>query len=109
MDTAGANDHIDSFVLELLRTGCMLTDIVADLVEELPKESYPGEEPAAVVIEMLCGTIATALVFADRRDVRRATGLIGLAAARTLEHLQLACDLSRRIHGDAGRIGPTYG
>jgi hypothetical protein len=109
MDSSSEDDHIRWFVLELLRTGCVLTDLVADLIEALPAGAYPGEEPASVVIEMLCGTIATALVSADPGDVRRATELIYVAATRTREHLRLACDLSRRIHGDDGGIGRAYG
>jgi hypothetical protein len=104
-----ANDHIEQFVLELLRTGLMLCDLVSDLIESLPPDAYPGEEPGAVVIEMLSGTIATALGSADPREVRRATELIDQAAARTLEHLQLACALSRRMHGGGGDTGRTYG
>jgi hypothetical protein len=102
------DDHIERFVLELMRTGCMLIGLVSELTEGLPTDAYPGEEAAAVVIEMLCGSIRTALKPADLVDLRRATELIDLAAARTLEHLQLACDLSRRIQGDDER-GRTYG
>jgi hypothetical protein len=109
MDTAGGDNHIEHFVLELLRSGYMLTELVADLAEELPADAYPGETPAAVVLEMLCGTIGTALVSTDPNDVRRATELIQRALARTLEHLRLAYDLSGRIHGESGSIGRTYG
>jgi hypothetical protein len=58
---------------------------------------------------MLCGTIDTALSSVDPRDVRRATELIDLAAARTIEHLRLAQDLSGRIRGEDGGRGRTYG
>jgi hypothetical protein len=109
MDSLSGGDHIQRFVLALLSTGCVLTELAADLIEALPADAYPGEKPANVVVEMLCGTIATALVSADPRDVRRATELIGLAATRTREHLLLACDLSRRIHGDDEGRGRTYG
>ena len=102
------DDHIERFVIQLLRAGCMLSGIASELIEELPPEAYPGEEPAAVVVEMMCGTIATALASCNPADVRRATELIDQAASRTLEHLQLACDLSRRIHGD-GEAARTYG
>jgi hypothetical protein len=109
MDTPGNDDYTEQFVLELLRTGYMLTELVMQLAEELPTEAYPGEKPATVVIEMLCGTIATALVSTNPQDVQQATELIRLAVARTLEHLRLACDLSERMHGDGEGIGRTYG
>lgn len=109
MQRGREDDHICRCVLELLRTGSMLSDLVWNLVEALPDDAYPGEEPAAVVLEMLCGTIATSLTSVDPRDVRRATELIDCARARALEHLELACDLSRRIHGDDAGVGRTYG
>jgi hypothetical protein len=110
MDGPSGWNDIEHFVLKLLCTGYVLAELVADLVDELPADAFPGEEPTAVVVEMLCGTIATALVSVDPHDVRRATELIEVAAARTREHLQLACDLSRRIDGDDdGRSGRTYG
>jgi hypothetical protein len=103
-------DHdIEAFVFALLHTGSVLSEIVTILAEELPADAYPGEKPIAVVIEMLCGTIATALSFEDPRDVRRATELMVLAAARTVEHLRLVHGLSQRIHGDDGAMGRTYG
>jgi hypothetical protein len=39
-------------------------------------------------------------VSVDPHEVQRATELIELASSRTLEHLRLARDLSRRIRGD---------
>jgi hypothetical protein len=96
-------------VLELLRTGWMLRELVSELSDALPVDAYPGEEPGAVVIEMLCGTIATALESADPRDVRRATELIDQARGRTLEHLQVDRELSRRIDSDGRRAGRGYG
>lgn len=102
------DDHIGRFVFVLLRSGLMLCDLVSDLIAALPADAYPGEEPQDVVIEMLCGTIATALGSADPGDVRRATELIEEAGDRTLEHLRLAVELSGRMRGDEG-AGRTYG
>jgi hypothetical protein len=82
---------------------------VQGLCAELPRRSYPGENPRDVVLEMLCGTIDTAMQSADARDLRRAIELIDLAGSRTEEHLRLACDLSRRSHGEDGSVGPTHG
>ena len=61
------------------------------------------------VLEMLCGTMAAALESADPRDVRRATEIIDLAAERTLEHLRLACEMARRIHGEDDAPRRAYG
>jgi hypothetical protein len=109
VDVPRGNDQIQAFVFALLGTGSVLSEIVATLAEDLPADSYPGEKPIAVVIEMLCGTIATALSSADPSDVRRATELMDLAAERTLEDLRLARGLFQRIRDDAGSVGPNYG
>ena len=103
------SEHIDRFVHKLLGTGMMLSELASDLIDALPDDAYPGEEHGAVVLEMLCGTIATALESVDPRDVRCATQLIDLAGERTLEHLRLASEMSRRMHGGDGGVGRTYG
>jgi hypothetical protein len=101
--------HVDEFVLRLLCTGSTLCDLLAGLIEVMPADAYPGEEPEDVLIEMLCGTIRTRLDSVDPRDVRRATELIDQAGAVTLEHLQLASQLSRRMHSDGDAKGRAYG
>lgn len=101
--------HIGQFVIKLLSTGCMLSGVIRDLADALPSDAYPGEESADVVVEMVYGSIASALRAVDPEDVETATRLVDLAGKQVLEHLQLACDLSRRRHpGDRGS-GRTYG
>jgi len=109
MDIPGVEPHISEFVLKLLGAGVWLSELAADLVEALPEDAYPGEEPGLVVLEMLCGTVATALGSADPRDLKRATELIELARDRTVEHLRLTLEMSRRMEGGDGRWGRTYG
>ena len=109
MDVPGVEPHISEFVLKLLGAGVWLSELAADLVEALPEDAYPGEEPGLVVLEMLCGTVATALGSADPREIERATQLIELARDRTVEHLQLTLEMSRRMNGGDGRRGRTYG
>ena len=101
--------HIERFVSELLSTGSMLSGVVGDLTDALPADAYPGEEPRAVVVEMVYETIATALEAVDPQDVRTATRLIDLAGTQVLEHLRLASELSRRMHPSDGGPGRTYG
>jgi len=109
MEATRVDDPIERFVLELLNTGSMLTQLVRNLVDVPPLDAYLGEEPVTVVVEMLCGTIATALDSVDPREVRRATELIDLARTRALEHSQLVRALSRRMNGGDGRAGRIYG
>jgi hypothetical protein len=108
MGSTDTRDAIDDFVLELLRVGDMLTGLAADLVEILPVDAYPGEEPARVVMEMVTGSIRTALREADEDDVQRAVELMATAADRVIEHLRLALELSRRMDGSGG-TGRGYG
>ncbi len=108
MEKPGADEYIERFVVELIRTGSVLRDLMSNLVDALPSDAYPGEDPAIVVVEMLCGTIATALWSVEERDVQRATELMSLAEARVFEHLQLASKMSRQIHQDGG-AGRRYG
>jgi hypothetical protein len=109
MECPRDGDHIEQFVIELLSTGSLLLGVVRDLADALPADAYPGEEPSAVVVEMVHGTIATAMGAVDPDDVRTATRLIDLAGTQVLEHLQLACALSRRMHPSDGGAGRTYG
>jgi hypothetical protein len=96
MTVGQPEDHVATFTEELLRTGVMLSDLAADLIEALPAEHYPGEAPGAVVIEMITGTISTALADTDENEVAQATQLIRAASDRVLEHLRLALELSKR-------------
>ncbi|HJS96142.1 MAG TPA: hypothetical protein VJ741_17900 [Solirubrobacteraceae bacterium] len=98
MEIPGVEPHISDFVLKLIGTGIWLSELASDLVEALPDDAYPGEEPGAVILEMLCGTAATALRSEDPGEVERATELIELARDRTVEHLQLTLEMSRRRH-----------
>jgi hypothetical protein len=101
--------RLERFVHTLMITGGWLMELMSGLSVELPKERYPGEDPWAVVFEMLFGTIGTALQSAEPRDLQRATELIDLAASRVEEHLRLACELSRRVHDPGARDRRTYG
>jgi hypothetical protein len=101
--------QLERFVHALMITGGWLMELMSGLSVELPKESYPDEDPWAVVFEMLCGTIDTALQSAEPRELQRATELIDLAAARVEEHLRLACKLSGRMDGRGTEDRRTYG
>jgi hypothetical protein len=101
--------QLERFVHALMITGGWLMELMSGLSVELPKESYPGEDPWAVVFEMLCGTIGTALQSAEPQDLERATELIDLAASRVEEHLRLACELSGRMHDADEGDRRTYG
>ena len=92
-----------SFTEELLRTGLTLIDVSSELIEGLPPEHYPGEDTGSVVVEMLTGTISTALAGIAEAEVVRATELIAAARERVYEHLRLALELSKRSSRPPGR------
>lgn len=109
MDIPGVRPDITEFVFDLLRTGFWLSELASNLTDALPPDAYPGEDTAEVVLEMVCGSIATALETVDPRELRRATELIELASERMREHLQMLQAMSDRMHGTDGGRGRTYG
>jgi signal transduction histidine kinase len=102
MGATEPTDLVSDFTHELLRVGNLVFGVASDLVEELPPDAYPGEDPAEVIIQMVTGTIGTAVGDTDPAELERATELIGMACDRVLEHLRLALELSRRMHGEDG-------
>ena len=88
-------DPIRAFVTELLRSGIMLADVLADLLEDLPDDAFPGEETAEVLLDMVTGSIQPAAQAFGVEMVREATALIGASADRVLQDLHAAADLAR--------------
>jgi hypothetical protein len=89
-------DDARDFVWQVLRTGLMLTDVLAQLLEDLPDDAFPGEEPAEVLIEMLAGTFFPAAEAAGARTVQDATALVGALGDRAIEDLRRAAELAPR-------------
>lgn len=102
------NEDIDRFALVVLRTSCMLCDLVENLLEAMRPDAFPGENKGSVVVEAVFGSMATALETVEPDEIARAADLIELTTHRVIEHLQLAYGLSRRMHGDDG-LGRAYG
>jgi hypothetical protein len=88
-------DFVHDLVLQVVRTGLMLSDLLADLIEELPEDAYPGECAGEVVFEMLVGTIRPVGIAAGEEAVRSATALLAACSDRTLADLRQACELAR--------------
>lgn len=96
MHSPPGNGVIDSFTLELLRIGYVLVNLASEIAEPAPNGKQTSGETA---VEMISGTIRTYLDEVDEGDVRRATELIGGAAERVTEHLELALALRKRMEG----------
>ena len=91
-------DPIRAFVTELLRSGIMLSDVLADLLEDLPDDAFPGEDTAEVLLDMVTGSIQPAAQAFGLELVREATALIGASADRVVAHLRAAAaEAGRRI------------
>jgi hypothetical protein len=103
IESIGDQDEVGRFVLELLRTGVMLSDLAGDLIESLPEDAYPGEDNGEVILEMLIGSVRGVLGETEPDQLRSATRMVECAAERVIEHLRLALELRRRM--DARRRG----
>lgn len=108
MAYSSGNEEIDRFALVLLRASWMLRDLAENLVEGLPSDAFPGESHGSVVVEMLFGSMATALESVEPTEIIRAADLIELTTGRVIEHLRVAHQLSRRMRGQ-DNVGRGYG
>jgi hypothetical protein len=93
-DRKGA-DAAQVLIEELLRTSLTLVDVLNSLLEELPESAFPGEENAAVLIEMVVGSCRPALEAAGESDCRTTTALLGAVRDRVLDDLRTAAELTR--------------
>ena len=79
---------------ELLRTGFALGDLIGSLLEDLPDDAFPGEENAAVLIEMVVGTCLPVVEAAGESDCRAATALVGALKDKVIADLRRAAELT---------------
>jgi hypothetical protein len=82
-------------VEEVLRTALALEDVLAALLDELPAESFPGEDPACVLLEMVIGSVHPAAAAAGARECRAAIALVGAIRERVLADLHTAAELTK--------------
>lgn len=90
-----SQEEIREFVDEILRVGLALTDVLATLIEQLPSDAFPGENPAEVVVQMVTGSLQPVADSAGERAVREATALVGAVLDRVLADLREAARLAR--------------
>ena len=85
-----------ALVERILTTGMMLIDLLTDLVEGLPDDAFPGENPAEVLVEMLAGSSVPAVAEAGPDVAERATAPIAAVGERVLCDLRTAVELAAR-------------
>lgn len=89
-------DDAREFVEEVLRTGLTLADVLSALLDSLPEDAFPGEQPAEVLVEMLVGTFRSAAEAAGEGAVRQATALVGALSDRAFSDLRAAAAAADR-------------
>lgn len=78
----------------VLRAGVMLSDLLGNLLEELPEEAFAGEGHVDVLVEMLTGTIVPVADAAGIAIVNDTTALLGAVCDRVVADLRAALDLA---------------
>jgi hypothetical protein len=83
-------NEAELLIRELLGAGLALMDVLASLIEELPDGAFPGEDKAAVLLEMAVGSCRPAVEAAGERDARAAIALVGAVRDRIFDDLRAA-------------------
>jgi hypothetical protein len=99
MSSSPKTDDAYGFVWEVVKTGNMLFDVLSMLLDDIPDDAFPGEQPGEVLIQMLAGTFAPAAEAAGPETVREATALVGALGDRAITDLRAAADLARAREG----------
>jgi hypothetical protein len=86
--TAGA------FVENVVRTGVVLTDLLSNLLDELPDDAFPGEEPGEVLLEMLVGSVRPVVDAAGESTVHECGALLAALVDKALADLRAAAQLA---------------
>jgi hypothetical protein len=93
---AEALEASEELVQALLRTSLTLQDVYVSLIEKIPDDAFPGEDPAEVLLEMIGGSACLAIEAAGLEMSRAATALIGAVMDRVLDDLRAAAAAAKR-------------
>lgn len=94
-ERADGADPGQVFIEQFLRTGFALIDTMSSLIEDLPEDAFPGEDNAAVVLEMVTGSCRPAFEAVGEAECRTATALIGAVHQRVIDDLRRAVELAK--------------
>lgn len=96
--SAGQDEHDAAQLLieDLLRTAFSLGSIYASLLADLPEDAFPGEDPGAVLIEMLGGSSLQAAQVVAEADWPSLTTLVGAVRESVLSDLKVAAEFAER-------------
>jgi hypothetical protein len=82
-------------VEEILRTALSLQEVFLCLLDDLPADTFPGEDPARVLLEMLVGSVHPAATAAGARDCHATIALVAATRDRVLTDLRTAAELAK--------------
>jgi hypothetical protein len=88
-------DLTRTLVEHIVRTGLGISTIVDLLLDALPEHAYPGEDNAAVLLDMLVGTLRPVVDGADPAVVRATIDFLQATLERTDHDLRAASRLAR--------------
>lgn len=88
-------DAAQALIEELLRVAFAFHEVMGSLLDDLPEDAFPGEENAAVLLEMFAGTCRPVVEAAGEAECWAATALIGAVRDRLLNDRRAAAELAR--------------
>jgi len=92
---SGASSDAQDLIEELLRTALWLFDVTSSLLDELPEDAFPDEDPAVVMVEMLAGSCRPAIEAAGEEGCRTAIELAAAIRENIRNDLRAAARLGR--------------
>lgn len=92
----GDDELAQAFVEELLHTAFSLGGAYVSLLEDLPGDAFPGEDPAAVLVEMFASSCRPSVQAVSETECRAAMALVAAVRDRVLEDLRVAAQLAAR-------------
>lgn len=84
-----------ALIEELLRTALWLFDIATSLLDDLPEDAFPGEDPATVMVQMLTGSCRPTIDAVGEAGCQSAIELVGAIRANVRDDLRAAIQLAR--------------
>ena len=89
------SDLAQVLVMDVLSLSLFLGNVVTSVLEDLPDDAFPGENPAEALIEMVTGSIRPAIDAAGEETTRAAIALLGAVGDRVSDHLHQAWELAK--------------
>lgn len=89
------HDYVRPFLVELIRAGSILAEVLDNLLESLGEDDLSGESAGDALMEMLTGTLRPVIERVGEDPVRQVTPLFDACVEQTLRDLRRALELAR--------------